>query len=129
MTDEVIIGQNAVLWCRVSDNVLEAEDFPTRRLLVNVGSGIIDVQEGNKGVYDQSGMPEKGWTLDRLLEWASYDPTGHHPEIGHDLKAEGDSHYTYSCSERSLNEILDRGREKWQEIIQTHPAAKKNNLK
>lgn len=103
----------SILYARISDNVLDPEDWPVRRLIIE-GERIVDHTElPMKGLpmRDFTGGPEAGWTLDQLLAWSGTDFTGTHPEESHDLKAEGDERYGYFTHKREqLDELLKRGR-------------------
>lgn len=66
---------------RISDNVLEEEDWPVFELTL----GELEVTETKilqPGVYGRgfTGMP-----IERLLELLHFDPTGQHPEISYDI--------------------------------------------
>ena len=68
---------------RITDNVLEKEDWGIDQLYVE--NGIIRLQDNIiKGVYS---MPDMlGWTSKQLMEWSHHDNTGSHPEQYHEIK-------------------------------------------
>lgn len=84
-----------VLYVRVSDNVLSDEDFAVRRILIENGT-VVGHTDLNPGVYGFDFMPNDGWTLDQVLNWTSYDPTGQHPEVYHEVRGVLTDHFT-SC--------------------------------
>jgi hypothetical protein len=96
----------SVLFARTSDNVLDPKDWPVTALLLRGDTVVwhLHLQSGG------SSMPCTGWNTARLLTWASYDGTGKHPEMFHDLKAHGDEEYEYFTNSREKVEaMLERG--------------------
>jgi hypothetical protein len=101
----------SIIYARISDNVLDPEDWPVRRLLIE-GEKIVDHSEmpmtGLPLCSFENG-PQAGWTLEQLLAWSSVDNTGTYPEVCHDLKAEGDLHYDYINKRSTLDALIERG--------------------
>lgn len=99
----------SILYARISDNVLDPEDWPVRKLVVGKDRIIAHI-DLHAGVHDFSTMPASGWTLEQLLAWAARDNTGTHPEVCYDLKAEGEDRYEYYVYKREqLDLLLKRG--------------------
>lgn len=101
----------SILYARISDNVLDVEDWPVRRLVIMDGRIVAheDMPMTGSPVCGFDDGPQTGWTLDQLLDWASRDFTGQHPEMFYDLKAEGDDRYLYTNRRNELNALLRRG--------------------
>lgn len=102
----------SILYARISDNVLDPEDWPVRRLIIE-DERIIDHTEMPMTGYPLrsfAGGPQAGWTLEQLLAWSGTDFTGQHPEESHDLKAEGDERYHFVHLQEHLIELLTRGK-------------------
>jgi len=104
----------SILYARISDNIFDPVDWPVRRLIIE-GEKIVDHSDLPMKGFPHArfgyGAPCTGWTLDELLAWAAVDNTGKHPEICHDIKAEGDERYEpYVSSRERLDEVIKRGR-------------------
>lgn len=67
------------LLCRISDNVLEPEDWTVARLAVADGA-VVFVHKEQRGVYAYDAFPAVGADLDAVSAWSKYDGTGRHPE-------------------------------------------------
>jgi hypothetical protein len=70
---------------RISDNVLEEKDWTVYELKIELYKGsptVMAMRALNLGVYGQDLI---GFTLDQLSEWLCWDPTGHHPEVWHEI--------------------------------------------
>ena len=77
------LGNNTTVLARVSDNVLEEEDWPVHTLTFE--GGICTSQtEKQKGVYSFS-ESFIGKSTDDLIEWSNYDNSGNHPEMFHEI--------------------------------------------
>lgn len=68
----------SVFHLRISDNVLQDEDWPIVEATM-VNSRIIELKEINPGAYGWD-VVSIGMRIDTLLKWLKYDPTGVHPE-------------------------------------------------
>ncbi len=68
---------DCVLTVRISDNVLEPEDWPIDGLTL-VDGVVVGQLHLIKGAYRLPNM--EGWTTQQLMEWTQYDPVGSHPE-------------------------------------------------
>lgn len=78
-----------VMRIRMSDNVLEDDDWPVRDILVRAGR-IVSVQDIHHGVYSfSSHAPTIGWDMEQLCEWLAHDPTGRHPEQWNEIRKDG----------------------------------------
>lgn len=97
------------LLVRISDNVLDEDDWPVRRIEIQ-GEVIVSVEDIHQGVYAMDEMPDKGWDLDRLITWSSYDGTGTHPENFYEVKAQTDDRYHLVWDRPSLNEVMWRAK-------------------
>lgn len=65
----------SILYARISDNVLDPEDWPVRRLIIE-DERIIDHTEMPMTGYPLrsfAGGPQAGWTLEQLLAWSGTD--------------------------------------------------------
>lgn len=76
------------LLCRVSDDVLEPEDWAVARLTV-VDGVVQAVHEESRGVYAYDACPGVGANLDAISAWSRYDGTGHHPENFYEVRIDG----------------------------------------
>ena len=74
-----------VIYTRMSDNVLDDEDYPVHRLVLKDGV-VTERTLVQRGVYTTQSMPDVGWTLDQVEAWLSYDGTGSHPETFHQFQ-------------------------------------------
>jgi len=79
---------NGHLLCRVSDDVLEPEDWTVARLTV-VDGVVRAVREESRGVYAYDAFPVVGASLDAISAWSRYDGTGHHPENFYEVRIGG----------------------------------------
>lgn len=70
---------NGWLLCRVSDNVLEPEDWTVVRLTI-VDDVVQVVHAELRGVYAYDAFPGVGADLDAISMWTKYDGAGRHPE-------------------------------------------------
>jgi hypothetical protein len=70
---------------RISDNVLDEEDWGSNTIHIEDGVVVMSVTNVDKGVYNIPNM--YGWTVGQIKDWLSWDPTGHHPENYHEIKA------------------------------------------
>jgi hypothetical protein len=77
-----------VLFVRISDNVLDKDDWPVRQLFITDGK-VTRILEHRSGAYGLDRAPTVGWTLEQIEKWAAYDPTGQHPEVYHDVSING----------------------------------------
>ncbi len=89
---------------RISDNVLDEEDWPIREILIRDGV-IVNVLDVHHGVYSWGETtPTIGWDLERLCEWLDFDPTGSHPENWHEILFHG----KWECSVKAENLLNPR---------------------
>lgn len=70
---------------RLSDNVLGDDDWTVRRMTLHEGV-VVSVEDLPGGAYDHNQMPGIGATVADIDKWLSFDPTGFHPEIYHDIR-------------------------------------------
>jgi hypothetical protein len=93
---------------RISDNVLDKEDWPIIEIkfgylrcskeLMIVNQSLIE-----PGVYGQDFL---GWTVDQLAKWLSYDSTRDHPEIYHEVYSLKSGVWESGLSEFELTHLL-----------------------
>jgi hypothetical protein len=96
----------SVLRIRVSDNVLDPEDWPVRKLVIEDGQ-IVEHTDMTEGIYSFSkDAPQTGKSLEYLVAWASVDNTGKHPEIYHDVMGPDGKDVHYVSSQEQLHELL-----------------------
>jgi len=86
------------LYVRLSDNVLELEDWPVAKLTIQ-GNSVKKMEVVCKGAYDLPNMV--GWTLADVAEWSRYDSTGYHPEEYHDVSSDACTWSTF-CNKDDL---------------------------
>lgn len=68
---------------RISDNVLEEEDWGIDQLYID--AGVVKSQDHiDVGVYEIPDMI--GWTTEQLIEWSAYQDVGSHPENYYEIK-------------------------------------------
>jgi hypothetical protein len=70
------------IYIRKSDNVLDDEDYPIRKLTLS-NNRVVQTVEIHPGVYSFPSRLGIGATIDDIIKWAKYDPTGQHPETYH----------------------------------------------
>ena len=70
------------VFARISDNVLESEDWPVSLLIIRDGI-VVKQNDICNGCYDLGDM--EGWTIEDLCDWSQFDSTGSHPENYHEL--------------------------------------------
>jgi len=70
------------VFIRISDNVLEKEDWPVNLLIIRDGL-VVKEEEICPGAYRFEYM--EGWTTHELCLWSQYDSTGSHPENYHEI--------------------------------------------
>jgi len=73
---------NGTLKVRISDNVLDKEDWPVIELTL-FGGFIVEEKVLNKGIYAFDSFI--GWDRVDLLSWLTVDYTGQHPEMSHEI--------------------------------------------
>lgn len=71
------LGINCTTRVRISDNVLEEEDWSVDEIVLR-NNVVISQSPLCKGAYTIPNM--MGWTVSKLIEWTQYDSTGSHPE-------------------------------------------------
>lgn len=76
------------LLCRISDNVLEPEDWTVARLAV-VDGAVAFVHREQRGVCAYDAFPVVGANLDAISAWSKYDGTGRHPENYYEIWIDG----------------------------------------
>ena len=74
---------NAVLEARISDNVLDDEDWGIQRITLRNGV-VVEQQSVMEGCYEMPSM--LGWNTTMLARWAAQDYTGSHPENYYELR-------------------------------------------
>ena len=75
------------LHIRVSDNVLEEEDWPIRKLTLDLVTKKVTFHEDlAPGAYSLDTAPRTGWTLEKVQRWTAVDPTGWHPETYNEIQ-------------------------------------------
>lgn len=98
----------SILYVRLSDNVLEKEDWPIARLMVE--AGVITARERvHIGAYSWAGQPDVGWSLERLLEWSRRDYTGQHPELCHEVSIALGGPWSDYCTLEDLQKFVKQG--------------------
>jgi hypothetical protein len=76
------IPSDGIVLIRVSDDVLDNEDWTVDYLLMRNGS-VKEQVRVNFGVYNIPDM--KGWTCGELSNWSRFENTGSHPQEFHDI--------------------------------------------
>lgn len=71
-----------IVFARISDNVLDAEDWPIAKLVIADGEVTAQAQY-KPGVYGFESFV--GWTVEQLAAWSRFDGTGTHPEQYNEL--------------------------------------------
>lgn len=75
--------RNGICGVRISDNVLDPKDWGVDMLTIKEGYVVRQVN-AYKGCFR---MPDMlGWSLTDLHNWSSFDSTGSHPEIFHEVR-------------------------------------------
>jgi hypothetical protein len=69
---------------RISDNVLDPEDWGSNTILIHNGVVAVSVTNMDEGVYQIPDM--YGWTVDEIKKWLSYDATGSPEEQYNEIK-------------------------------------------
>lgn len=111
-----MLDYTIVLFARVSDNVLDAQDWPVAKLELDPTGGytisaVHLVQPAEDAMaMNTSSMPEAGWSLVELARWTRYDPTGTHPEVYHELRGWTDRVYLDFMEAHEVRTIADRSR-------------------
>ena len=93
------------LLIRLSDNVLDTDHFPVRRIEFSEGY-IVSAEDIHKGVYSTNGFPDVGWHVNDLLDWLDFDSTGQHPEEYHEIKALNGERFQTVYSEGNFLDIV-----------------------
>ena len=76
------LASNTTVLVRISDDVLEEEDWGIDRIIIR--DGIVRAQESLcKGVYEIDNMV--GWTTKEVCEWTSYNEPASHPQNFYEL--------------------------------------------
>jgi len=94
-----------ILYARLSDNVLDPEDWPIVKLVIE-GHEVVATELVNRGCYDMTGMPAVGWTTQQIMKWTDYDSTGSHPENYHMIRPEHDEKWVDFVSEKEMRRML-----------------------
>lgn len=76
------IPEDGIVGIRISDDVLESEDWGIALLRISAGI-VIDQKTICEGVYELPNMI--GVTTDTLQRWSCYDGTGSHPCNFHEI--------------------------------------------
>jgi len=92
------INRNCVVEVRISDNVLEDEDWGIDELVIEDGVVVSQVRIKN-GVYSSTGMV--GWTCEQLYEWSQFENMFSHPEEFHEIRKR-EKKYGYTMFVESL---------------------------
>jgi len=77
------LPDNCIVNVRISDNVLDDEDWAIHELIIQNGV-VIRQHESMYGVYDIQN--KVGWTAKQLCAWSHYDGTSNHPEEYHEIQ-------------------------------------------
>lgn len=81
------IPDNGNILARISDNVLDDDDWGVYKLTLE--EGVVEEQSTiNKGAYASEYF--LGMSVEQLSEWSNYDPTGQHPENYYELEIPND---------------------------------------
>jgi hypothetical protein len=76
------VPEDGTYLVRVSDDVLDPEDWPIHAILIK--HGVVQEQRlVQNGVYGMEDMTE--WSADDVRQWACEDNTGSHPCIEHNI--------------------------------------------
>ena len=78
------LENNITVLARLSDNVLDEEDWPVHRLTFEGRICTSQIEE-HKGVYNLS-TSFIGKSINTLMEWTQHDDTGNHPEMYHEIQ-------------------------------------------
>jgi sporulation protein YlmC with PRC-barrel domain len=81
--DVTTMPVNGEIYARISDNVLDDEDYNVSKLTIH-NSMVIAVQTVHGGCYPL-GSDLIGMTTLQLAKWSEMDYTGSHPENFHEL--------------------------------------------
>ena len=96
------------LTVRIIDNILEEANFTNYELffdLVKEKPTVVKQCVLRQGVYREHLL---GYSLDQLSKWLRYSPTGHHPEVWHELfDPKCNTWFSYFTEIQLLNLILD----------------------
>lgn len=97
----------ATLLARISDNVLDDEDFPIRKLTINQAGTVLAIEdifvpENSK----MEGMPEVGWSIEDLQRWASHDSTGEHPEVCKEFNTPTGTYYSGTYRPHMMQKLV-----------------------
>lgn len=98
----------ATLLARISDNVLDDEDWPIRKLTINQAGTVLAVEDVfvPENGYSMKGMPEVGWTIEDLQRWASHDPTGQHPEVAKEFNTPTGTYYSGTYRPHMMQKLV-----------------------
>jgi hypothetical protein len=77
------IPMNCIAQVRVSDNVLEDEDWAVAELIITEGI-VRSYRLIKHGIYQLDDMV--GMTTEEVAVWTSYDPVGDHPENYYEIR-------------------------------------------
>ena len=77
------LNNNTKVLARISDSVLEEEDWPIHTLTFEDGICTSQI-ERQKGVYSLS-ESFIGKRTEDLMKWTTYDNSGDHPEMFHEI--------------------------------------------
>lgn len=77
------LNEVAVIAVRISDNILDEEDWPVHVLKFREGGICTQQTVENKGAYAMNNFVDKD--LNELVEWSNCDLTGSYGELSHDL--------------------------------------------
>lgn len=77
------LGNNTTVLARISDSVLDEEDWPIYTLIFENGVCTSQIERQN-GVYS---LAESfiGKRTEYLMKWTNYDTSGSHPEMFHEI--------------------------------------------
>lgn len=86
-----------IIEARVSDNVLDDDDYTVVRLTIE-GGVVVKREEVVDGVYDLNRVSalSVGATVAQIEAWTRYDSTGHHPETYHEVREPAGSWSTFA---------------------------------
>ena len=97
----------ATILARISDNVLDDEDWPLRKLTINQTGTVLAIEdifvpENSK----MDGMPEVGWSIEDLQRWASHDSTGEHPEVCKEYNTPTGTYYSGTYRPHMMQKLV-----------------------
>lgn len=97
----------ATLLARISDNVLDEDAWPIRKLTISLLSYVLAVEDVFVPEnYKMGGMPAVGWSSKDLQHWASHDPTGEHPEVCKEFSTPTGTYYSGTYRPYMMHKLI-----------------------